>query len=72
MPDNSKAAFWFSKVAVQRFKIQAAAKKYQIKECNEKILLAAKVDSHSDQYSNGNLCHNCQSSIALYFFTRSV
>ena len=66
MPDKSKAALWFTNFITDRFKVQAKAKSYAIKNTNESITKAANnknvtrhTHSTSSTQSSENSCFQC-------------
>ena len=67
MPDKSKAALWFTNFITDRFKVQAKAKSYAIKNTNESITKAANnknvtrhTHSTSSTQSSENSCFQCK------------
>ena len=61
MPDSTKAALWFSKITIARFKEQARVKMFKIKKCND-ILSNGSFRPYSEQSHalNENTCPACQ------------
>ena len=60
MPDSSKAAAWFTRVAVEKFKEQAKLKRFMIKDFND----AVRTSSHTDKVgrpTHDNWCNHCKS-----------